>query len=203
MGLSDKMFNSTPWEAQIPYSRVKIIIPGDSFARLTPEQVDDFRSGKPGSEEVRRLLQSFGCFMYDTDKSHDIQMLDCLKACVKEKEMTFSDYVNNVRNQRIAAGQSVVSEDDLEGMISMGGYNVMREQIITLKARITKLEGALRKTGEIGRTAPKYNPEQTCFGVSPPKEFASALQLQMYLDENPEVAAKDQEFRTRAKIEAA
>src|SRR3990172_4189714 len=136
------MYNATGWEAQIPYSRVKIIIPGDSFVRLTPEQVDDFRSGKPGSEEVRRLLQSFGCFMYDTDKSHDIQMLDCLKSCVKEKEMAFNDYVNNVRNQRIAAGQSVVSDDDLEGMISMGGYNVMREQITTLKARIAKLDGA-------------------------------------------------------------
>lgn len=196
MGLSGRLCNATPWEQVIPWHKTKIIVPGDGHVELLAAQLDDFRPGKPGSEEVRNMLTSFGCFLFDTDRSYDVQIFECLQNTVKARKQQYSDFVANLRNDRIRAGQNNVSEEDLEGAIEMQGYKVFRDQIEVLERRIQKLRSVLAPTGELGgrRQAPKYDPERTCFGVSPPREFATKLALELFLDENPEARNKHEQF---------
>jgi len=199
MGLSGRLCNSTPWEQNIPWHRTRIIVPGDGHVELFPEQLDDFRPGKPGSEEVRNLLSSFGVFLMDTDRSYDVQVYECLQSTIKVRRQQYTDFVANIRNDRIRAGQNSVTEEDLEGAIAMQGYKNFRDQIEALERRAAKIRGILAPTGELStrRAAPKYDPERTCFGVSPPQEFATKLALELFLDEHPDAASKHMVFITQ------
>lgn len=198
MGLSGRLCNSTPWDVAIPWHKTKIRIAGDGHFELHPQQVDDFRPGKPGSEEVRRMLNFYGCFLFDTDRSFDVQIYEALQACLAAKKERYRDFVGNLRNERIKAGQSNVLDEDLEGVIQMQGYGAIREQIETMERRIAKLKTILEDTGELGRrTSPKYDPERTCFGTTPPREFQTKLALELFLDENPEAAEQHQKFLTQ------
>lgn len=202
MGLSGRLCNATPWGVRIPWHRTKIEIPGDSFVELRPEQVDDFRPGKPGSEEVRRMLQDYGCFLMDTDKSYDVQMLECIEACIKERSLKLREFIQNARNERIASGQNNVTEEDLEGVLEISGYGRIRDQIRSLDSRARKLKDRLVASGELGhRKAPKYDMERTCFGVTPPKVFPSAIALDLFLDENPEIAERHRDFLVRMQAQ--
>lgn len=196
MGLSGRLCNATPWDQIIPWHRTKIAVPGDGHVELLPEQLDDFRPGKPGSEEVRNLLNSFGCFLLDTDKSYDVQIYDCLQNTLKARKQQYSDFVSNLRNDRIRAGQNNVSEEDLEGAIQLQGYTQFRDAIEVLERRAAKLRSILAPTGELGsrRQAPRYDPERTCFGISPPREFPTKLALELFLDEHPEARDKHELF---------
>jgi hypothetical protein len=196
MGLSSKLCNATPWEQVIPWHRTKIVVPGDGHVELFPEQLEDFRPGKAGSEEVRNLLNTFGCFLMDTDRSYDVQVFECLQGTIKARKQQYTDFVANIRNDRIRAGQNSVTEEDLEGVIEMQGYKTFRDQIENLERRVQKLRNILAPAGELGgrRQAPKFDPERTCFGTSPPREFPTKLALELFLDENPEAAEKHKVF---------
>lgn len=199
MGLSGRLCNSTPWEQNVPWHRTRIIIPGDGHIELSPEQLDDFRPGKPGSEEVRNLLNTFGVFLMDTDRSYDVQVYEALQSTIKVRRQQYTDFVANIRNDRIRAGQNSVTAEDLEGTIEMQGYKTFRDQIEALERRAAKIRDVLTPTGELStrRAAPKYDPERTCFGVSPPQEFPTKLALELFLDEHPEAADKHAVFITQ------
>lgn len=57
MALITKLVNPTPFDVEIPYEKgISIHIPADGEVDLTMGQLDDFRPGKPGSEETRKIL---------------------------------------------------------------------------------------------------------------------------------------------------
>lgn len=194
MGLSGRLCNATGRDVEIRYGRGRIRVPKNSHIELLPSQVDDFRPDKPGSEEVRRMINYHGCFLYDTDTSYDVQVLKAVEAAIKEKSNQFRDFVLSAKNQRIQAGQTNVTEADLEGIIQSAGYDLIRKQIEELENRRTVLKKALGPEINSRSTAPKYDPDRTCFGVTPPKEFSTPLMLELFLMENPEAAEKHKAF---------
>ncbi len=51
MAVVARLVNPTPFDVKIPYERgVYINIPADGDVELSMGQLDDFRSGKPGSD---------------------------------------------------------------------------------------------------------------------------------------------------------
>jgi hypothetical protein len=194
--------NATPYTAEIPYGRTKLVVLADDTLELTAEQVDDFRPGKPGSEEVKRLLNAFGCFLVDNDKNYDVQCLTALEAFVKEKNQQYQEFYAALVNSRINAGVKELGEDDLAPQVKRAGHDVTLDKIKAATKRIERLKNALTSSGELGhRTAPKYDMERTCFGVNPPKEFRTKLALEIFLEENPEVARAHQEFLSSIETE--
>lgn len=192
MGLSGRLANATPFDAEIPYSRIAIKIPADSHIELMPHQIDDFRPGKPGSEEIRKLLDWVGCFLYDTDRSYDEQMLQAINSCIKDREERYRDFITHQRNARISLQQTNISDEDLEPVVQASGYSKIRKSIEILRKRKATLEATLK--AHKSSNAPKYDTERTCFGIQPPREFATKLALKMFLDENPEIKKDHDKF---------
>ena len=196
MGLSDKLYNSTPFDARIPYDRNYINIPGDGYVQVRAQQLEDFMPGRPGTEEVRALLNSYGCFLFDTDKSFDIQMLDALKAFVKDRDKQYKDFIDAQVADRVRAGAGQPSEEDLAPVIQRAGLDILKSKIETCRSRAAKLETELRSSGELntGRAAPKFDPERTSFGTSPPREFPTTRARDAFHDVNLEARERHEKF---------
>jgi hypothetical protein len=201
MGLSQKLCNGTPYEAVIPYNNnSKIRIPADSQITIPPHMVDDFRKDTPGYEDVRKLLAGFGCFLYDTDKSYDLQVLEALDAFIKERGEQYDAAVSRLRQNLMSVNQTVTAEalaPHLERMelyketVHPGEPLPIKNKVDEMKARREKLKSALTASGQIGsRAAPKFDPLKTSFGCAPPREFPSEILRDLFHDENPEIKAK-------------
>ncbi len=180
--------NPTPWDVSLPYtSGINIKVPGDGERELSMQQTDDYRSGKPGSEEVRKTLDWHGLFLLDIDLSYDVQALKALKATYREKNKQYNDFVTRTQDNRIASGRQL-DDDTLEALIQSSGYgdDGLRGQLKILKGRIQYYEEVLKETESSGEVVEKLDPERTCFGTAPPRQFSSKTQLGMFLKENPQ-----------------
>ncbi len=185
-----KMVNPTPFEVKIPYSRgIYIKIPSDGETELSMEQLDDFRGGKPGSEETRKILQFEGVFLQDTDLSYDYQALQTLRAAVREREDRIKTFIDRTRNSRIAGG-ATVDDSTMEDLIQSAGYGRMQDDVNKLKARITTLSQVVNEDEAKGSVRQTLDPKRTCFVINPPRQFPSETALAMFLAENPTIKAE-------------
>lgn len=195
MGVTDKLVNATPFDVNIPYDRgVSLKVPSDGQIQLTYDQLQDFRPGTEGYEEIRNLLESNGLFILDPDKSYDVQALDCLRACLRHKETQYTAFVDSVQNARLSQNKSI-DEDSMQKIVDQAGYgkqapNGVQWQIDKLQGRIRILE----ETGEKQAARAGFDPKRTCFGTQPPREFPSETALKMFLEENPELKAQQEKY---------
>lgn len=195
MGVTDKLINATPFDVDIPYDRgINLRVSSDSQIQLTYNQLQDFRPGTDGYEEIKTLLESNGLFLLDPDKSYDVQALDCLKACLRQKEAQFNSFVDSVQNSRLSQNKSI-DDDSMEQIINKAGYgknapNGLQWQIEKLRGRIRILE----ENGEKQAARAQFDPRRTCFATQPPREFPSETALKMYLAEHPELKAQQDKY---------
>lgn len=190
MAVVAKMVNPTPFDVKIPYSRgIYIKVPSDGDTELTMEQLDDFRGGKPGSEETRKILQFEGVFLQDTDLSYDYQALQTLRSAVREREERIKTFIDRTRNSRIAGG-ATVDDATMEDLIQSAGYGRMQDDVDKLKARIDTLGKVVNEDEAKGAVRQTLDPKRTCFVINPPRQFPSETALHMFLNENPEIKAE-------------
>ena len=190
MSVVAKMVNPTPFEVKIPYSRgIYIVVPSDGDVELSMEQLDDFRPGKPGSEETRKILSFEGVFLADTDLSYDYQALQALRAAVREREERIKTFVDRTRNSRIAGG-ATVDDETMEDLIQSAGYGRMQSDVDKLKSRIKTLSSVVNEDESKGAVRQTLDPKRTCFVINPPRQFPSVTALTMFLNENPEIKAE-------------
>lgn len=189
--LTDRLCNATGKDVKFNWHRgINIIIPADSSIQLTVEQMDDFRSGKPGSEEVLKQLQYHGLFLLDGDKSYESQALEILNSCLREKKGQLDAFVNRLRDSRIAAG-SPVDEAALNEAKTQAGYNIIEKDIESIRKRISILEGVVAEQSTKGQVKKTLDPKRTCFLTQPPREFPSETALELFLsDQEPDFVAK-------------
>ena len=190
MALITKLVNPTPFDVEIPYEKgISIKIPADGEVDLTMGQLDDFRPGKPGSEETRKILTFEGVFLQDSDLSFDLQALTTLKACVRDRQDRINTFTDRTKNSRLAGGASVDDESMAELLVS-SGYQRMQDGTDKLKLRIKMLQKIVDADAAKGAVRQNLDPERTCFVINPPRQFPSKTSLAMFLAENPEIAAK-------------
>ena len=189
MNTTSRLCNSTGFEAVIDWhAGISLRVPGDGFLDLDVNQFDDFRPGKPGSEEVQLLMDSFGLFLRDMDLPYEVQALECLKRCVKAKRTQYQEAVNNIKARRAQQGIHD-SEDALKEMLRQLNFNGLEEQIKSITERIKFYEKNLAPVDRKS-VREKIDPEKTVPWVNPPKQFETKLQCQMWLSEQGEEAQK-------------
>ncbi len=194
MALITKLINPTPFDVEIPYEKgISIKIPADGEVDLTMGQLDDFRPGKPGSEETRKILTFEGVFLQDSDISFDLQALQTLEACVRDRQDRINTFTDRTKNSRLAGGASVDEESMAELLVS-SGYQRMQDGTNKLKVRIKMLKKIVSADERKGSVRQNLDPERTCFVINPPRQFPSKTSLAMFLSENPEIAAKHEKF---------
>ena len=190
MALITKLVNPTPFIVEIPYEKgISIIIPADGEVDLSMQQLDDFRPGKPGSEETRKLLNFEGVFLSDSDLSYDFQALQTLKACVKERQERVKTFIDRNKTARLQQG-AAIDDKTMEEIKVSAGYARMEANANKLIARIKVLEGVVNADENKGAVRQNLDPERTCFVTNPPRQFPSKTALAMFLGENPEIAEK-------------
>ena len=200
MAVVAKMVNPTPFEVKIPYSRgIYIVVPADGDTDLSMEQLDDFRAGKPGSEETRKILQFEGVFLQDTDLSYDYQALVTLRAAVKERKDRIKTFIDRTRNSRIAGG-ATVDEATMEDLIQSAGYGRMQDDVDKLQARIDTLVSVVNEDEAKGTVRQTLDPNRTCFVINPPRQFPSVTALAMFLNENPKIKAEHDALTAPAPV---
>jgi len=205
MSYINKLINPTPWTAKIPYDKgLSIVVPGDGEYEFTSVDMQrDFEPGQPGSEEVRKMLDNAGLFILNPDLSYDLQALKSLDASHKSKKMYRDEFIQRLRDNRIASGRSI-DDGTLEEAIESAGYGVkvntrtgipgIQGQLDALQARMKFLKKAVESDPTRGYVKERLDPERTCFATSPPRQFPSKTALAMFLDENPAIKEQHKAF---------
>ena len=194
MALITKLINPTPYDVEIPYEKgISIKIPSDGEVDLTMGQLDDFRPGKPGSEETRKILNFEGVFLLDSNLSFDVQALNTLQACVQIRQERINTFIERTKNSRLAGG-AAIDEDSMNEIIKSSGYARMQDNTDRLKTRIKFLQKVVNADANKGSVRQNLDPERTCFVINPPRQFPSKTSLAMFLAENPEIKAKHDSF---------
>jgi hypothetical protein len=194
MAVVAKMINPTPFNVKIPYQLgVSIRIPADGEIDLTMEQLDDFRPGKPGSEETRKTLEFEGVFLQDSDLSYDVQALQALQSFVRERKARVKNFVERNKAARLKQG-AACTDAEMDELKSSAGYSVMEANVSKVEARIRILEKTVNADMNKGSVKQTLDPTRTCFVINPPRQFPSRTALAMFLAENPEIKAKHDEF---------
>lgn len=194
MTVTAKLINPSPFKVEIPYEKgVSINIEPDGEVDLTTQQFDDYKAGRPGSEEARSVLNFHGVFLMDTDRSYDVQALEALQASIKEKKSRYGDFVGRTRDSRVREG-AAVDDATLEEIITRSGYARLREQVEKLEKRIDTLKQTVQDDPTKGSLRARLDPKRTCFVIDPPRQFPSETALKMFLDENPDIKKRHEEL---------
>lgn len=192
MSMQNKLMNPTPWEVKLNYEKgVVIKVPAFGDHELTMQQMDDYRDGKPGSENVQEVLNYHGLFLLNGDRPYNNQALAALKACLRQKKERFRGIEKSLQDQatNLPGGGAPIEEK-----IVTFGYAGLRDQIEVLEKQIKFLSQSV--TEEPGLQAQAFDPERTIYLMTPPKEFPSKEAMEFFLDlpENAELKMKHQEF---------
>ena len=177
MSIQSKLCNPTPFNVSLPYERgIKLKIPADGVLELTMRQLDDYISGKPGSEEVRKTLDFYGLFLRDPDLSFDLQALQALQASYDAKKYMKDQFIRSAQKSRTQAG-IVQDEETMTDLLNSHGYgpNNLGGEIDALAERIKFLKERTDQTKR--RVIDQLDPDLTCFGTQPPRPFESKLLL--------------------------
>lgn len=190
MAISNTLCNATPFDVEIPYTAgIRISLKPDGQTKLSLAQMEDYAPDRPGSAENLRSLLSYGCFMLDSDRSYDAQVLETLNGTISMMNQQLTEFVNELKKQQLSNGTKL-DDETLQAMKESAGYSRFEERLNILRNRVKMYKKVLG--GEGGeRTKRTFDPERTCFASNPPREFPSKLSLQIYLAENPEIAKEN------------
>lgn len=190
MAVVANLVNPTPFDVAIPYTKgIEIRIPADGEVNLSMQQLDDFRPGKPGSEETQSILDFEGVYLQDSDLSYDFQALAALKSYVGTRQDRIKTFTERTKGSRVAGGVAV-DDETMNELLDQAGYGNMQEQVDKVLGRIKILEDIVREDETRGAVKMALDPERTCFVTNPPRQFPSKTALKMFLSEHPEVAVK-------------
>lgn len=95
---TNRLFNPTKLLVDWNYHRgISIKIQPDSYFDLSNDQLIDFQGGNPGSEGISQLMNEYGIFLRDTDRTYEAQALEALRSCHKAKKTHYEESTNGDR----------------------------------------------------------------------------------------------------------
>jgi hypothetical protein len=196
--LTNYLCNPTGKDAKINWDKgVDIIVKADDKLSLSVAQMDDFRPGKPGSEEALKQLEYNGLFLLDGDKSYEEQALKALAACHRAKKEQLDSFVNRLRDNRIASG-SPINDEAMQELKRVAGYLTFEEDVNSVKRRLEALRKIVNSKGTVGKVKETLDPKKTCFITTPPREFPSETALELFLlDQDPDFVAQHKAMQSQ------
>ena len=188
-----KLCNPTPFEARIDYEPGRpIVIPADSEVELTHEQGHEFRLDNPGTETVLEVTRPQGVFLRDDSRNYDVQAMEALRGSARLKKAEYARRVDSLKKLKSEQG-TMPDEASMEQMINDHGLGKLLRDAEVCDRRAKAIAEATKDLQETVRDS--FDPDRTCFVLDTgPKEFPSRLALQLFLEENPEIAAKHREY---------
>jgi len=197
MAFAAKLMNPTPWDVQLAYEKgVVITIPAFGQVDITMAQFEDYRPGTAGEEAVYEILDTEGIFLFNTDRPYENQALETLQKTLKKREDLLNSKVKSYTD--LAARQGLKLEpEQVHNVNEQLGVNMLKEKCATIKRFIGKYETVVQK--DTSRRRNVLDPERSVFVTNPPREFPSKVAREFFLGENPEIAAKEEEFRAGMK----
>lgn len=205
MNLSNRLCNPTPFTVEIRWhAGIEIKIEPDSYVDLDVNQMDDFRDGKPGSEEVQLTMRQLGIFLRDADRSYEAQSLEAIQGAIGAKEARYNEVVQNLRKTRAAQGINDNVEAFDETLRHMGVAR-LKEDIEVLKKRADFLQPHVVAEEQKVAIHQQLDPHRTLVFLDPPKVFPTKLALQMFLNDpgNAKVKAEYEEWLAAYEEELA
>jgi len=196
MSLTNKLINPTPFDVKLPYEKgIELKIPADGELELTVGQMDDYRPGKPGSEEVRKMLSYHGIFLNDGDRSYDSQALEALEKSVNEKGRVIKDFLDRLQTNRTTNNRAV-DKETLDQIAESAGYGErgLAGNVKALEKRVAMLRKVVQADNAKGRVKEALDPDRTCYVTQPPRQFPSKIALAIFLEENPDIKKKHDIF---------
>lgn len=194
MSLTNRLCNPTPFLVDWNYDRgVHIKLQPDGFQDLHDvEMSNQFRPGLPGTEAVREEMNQFGIFLKDTSIPYEVQAIDAIKASIEYHETLYNTTANNVRLKAAQIGLN--TEEAIEKHLDFMGYVALRNKIAKLRERLKRFEAKTDKTQANRPRHRQYDPKRTLLFLDPPKEFDSEIAMEVFLDENPTMKARQEAF---------
>jgi hypothetical protein len=159
------------------------------------QQFDDFSPGKPGSANVRTVLDYHGLFLMDADRPYDNQALAALRRCRAAKKSQYDSAVQRLLASRTSQGISP-NEDVLKETLDQMGYTALNEKVTLLDKAIERFASVVGTEERSIRS--QLDPKRTVFTLDPPREFPSVAAMDFFLDSNPGEKAKHDAFRAQA-----
>lgn len=192
MNITNTLCNPTPWDVEWRWhAGIVLCVPGDGQLDLDVEVMDDFRLGKPGSEAVQTMMDSFGIFLRDPSRSYEVQALATLKACARDMRERLAASIDDIRAGR--AAQGIKDEDSFIEIKRRLGLTRLEERVEVLQDRIKFLESHVKEE-EVKPLHEQLDPSRTLLFLDPPKVFSTPLAMEMFLNEHPEYQAKQAEW---------
>lgn len=199
--LTNRLFNPTKNPVDwLWHGGVHIKIQPDGHYDLTNAQLADFQPGNPGSEAIQQLMNEYGIFLRDTDKTFESQALTCLRACHKAKKTHYEEATNNLRRARASAG-IVDNPEALEETFKQLGLVALREQVEGLAFRIQQFEKVVSEQ-KSSKQVDTVDPDRTLLFVDPPKVFETKFALQVFLSEPENAKLKEKYDAWRKALDA-
>jgi hypothetical protein len=191
MALTARLMNPTPWDVELPYEKgVVITVPRFGSQDLTMQQMDDFRDGKPGSENVQEVLNYFGLFLFDPDRPYNNQALHALEVSHKAKK----ERIRSIRDGLEARSVNLPGGGaDIDEQFKRLGFKTLEIEVEVLEKQINKYKSS---TVDESVIVQNLDPERTIFVMDPPTEFPSreAMEFFLSLPENEAVRVRHEEF---------
>lgn len=193
MAVSNRLCNSTPFWAELPWDKgIVIKVSPDGMTELPYNQMEDFVESKPGYEGVREIIDTLGLFIHDPSRDYDEQALGSLRRCIKVRKEQFNASQAELRRGRAAQGITESDEAMTENLRSLGllAFREKTEELEAREKRYSKLVG--EKSEAQKRQARTYNPELTLIlNSGMPKEFPSKTAKALFAMEHPEDVQSD------------
>ena len=169
--IQNRLHNPTPFDVKINWhAGIRIVVKADDFKDLDVNQMDDFRDGKPGSEEVQEMMNHYGLFLRDA-----------LNRSIRSKNAQYKAAVDSLRVQRAAQG---VPEDAgaFDEIVETMGLKALKKDVVALEKRAKFLSGHVEaERGSTNRES--FDPTKTLLFTDPPRTFPSAVALQMFVND--------------------
>lgn len=195
---SNRLINPTPFSIKLTHDRgVRINIPADGFAELTPEQTNQYRPDAPNTESVRDELGQHGIFLEDINRSFDEQALEAIEKAASFRRAMLNTSKSSLRRE--AAKNGAFSEESFNESLRQLGYDKLEEKVEALEKRVAMYKSKL--SGKQSRPQERQlDPSRTLLFTDPPREFPSALAMEIYLEEHPDEKRQQKEWLERLKV---
>lgn len=191
MAYSHKLHNPTPFQVNIDWERgIVISVAPDSSVDLSTRQMEQCMPGEPGSEEIKKLLDSHGVFLEDSDRDYDSQALACLKACFKLKKERYTEASARLSDLHTMQGiEADPNAPAFKQKLQSMGLLALQERMGMLERRIELYSKVVVEVDDLTARGHVFDPERTIFaGLDRPREFKSKTAMEVFLSEHPDVA---------------
>jgi len=194
MASSNRLCNATPFELEWNFhAGQEIVLAPDGYVELEdPIMCEQIRPGAPGAEPVRMEMEEMGIFVRDPSLPYEVQVMEALERCIKLKKRRYEEAEASTR-RRIST-QGAYTEESLRSMLEQDGFERLRQDAEKLENRLKQYKKLVDPNIAKRAKRQQYDPERTIFVMDPPREFESKIAMQVFLNENPEIAGKHEKY---------